>query len=166
GFNEDGIRKIVEIDESYFFKRKYNRGRLTNGVWYIGGIERGSRKTFLIPVPNRNAQTISRIFHDNVLPGTTIVTDQWRTYSSAIRTDPEYEHKYVNHSCNFVEPDDPSIHTQTIDGLWGHMERYLRGKSGISKEQQSEYLIQFLWEQKIEKRKRFNVLISLLQINN
>lgn len=165
GYNDDGTSKIVEIDESYFFKRKYNRGRLTNGQWYVGGVERGSKKTFLIPVSNRNQLTMRTIIQENVLPGTIIVTDQWRAYSAALRDDETYEHRPVNHSINFVDPEDPSVHTQTIDGLWGHMKKFLRGKSGISKEQQSEFLIQFLWEHKIDKRKRINVLLSLFRIN-
>lgn len=166
GLNEDGTSKIVEIDESFFFKRKYNRGRLTNGQWYVGGVERGSRKAFLIPVQNRNAQTIGQVIAENVLPGTTIITDQWRAYAACLNNNDRYGHRQVNHSLNFVDPEDPAVHTQTIDGLWGNMKRFLRGKNGISKEQQSEYLIQFLWEHMIEKRKRFNVLLTLLKINN
>ncbi|KAG0438095.1 hypothetical protein DMUE_3307 [Dictyocoela muelleri] len=37
GYNADGSSKIVEIDESLFFKRKYNRGPLTDGQWYVVG---------------------------------------------------------------------------------------------------------------------------------
>ena len=32
-----GPRKIVEIDEAKFGKRKYSRGRLVDGSWVIGG---------------------------------------------------------------------------------------------------------------------------------
>ncbi|KAF9754361.1 hypothetical protein NGRA_3355, partial [Nosema granulosis] len=60
GLNEDGTSKIVEIDESYFFKRKYNRGRLTNDQWYIGSVESGTKKAFIIQVPNRNARLLGK----------------------------------------------------------------------------------------------------------
>ena len=36
----------VEIDESKFGKRKYNRGRVVDGHWVFGGIERGSGECF------------------------------------------------------------------------------------------------------------------------
>ena len=37
----------VEIDESKFGKRKYNRGRVVDGRWVIGGMERGSGDSFM-----------------------------------------------------------------------------------------------------------------------
>ena len=42
-----GPGKVVEIDEAKFGKRKYNRGRLIEGRWVLGGIERGTGRMFL-----------------------------------------------------------------------------------------------------------------------
>ena len=53
-------RKGVEIDESKFDKRKYNRGRNVKGQWVFGGVERGSGKTFLAAVHDRtNSRKVS-----------------------------------------------------------------------------------------------------------
>ncbi|KZR97001.1 Uncharacterized protein APZ42_008350, partial [Daphnia magna] len=38
----------VEIDESKFGKRKYNRGKRVEGVWVVGGVERISGKCFFL----------------------------------------------------------------------------------------------------------------------
>ena len=48
--NENGNiePKIVEIDESKFFHRKYHRGAWREGHWVFGGIERGSNRCFLV----------------------------------------------------------------------------------------------------------------------
>ncbi|KAG0441294.1 hypothetical protein DMUE_1156 [Dictyocoela muelleri] len=162
-YKKDGTSNIVEIDKSLFFKRKYNRGRVTNGQWYLLEVERETKKAFIIPVLNRNCDTMSRIIYENILPGSIIITDQMRAYSFALQKSTVLEHKQINHSLNFVNPEDFSIHTQTIEGLWGLLKRYLRGKNGITKEQQFDFLIQFIWEQKIEKRKRFNCLLNILK---
>ncbi|GFS67219.1 putative transposase-like protein [Nephila pilipes] len=36
-----GLGDIVEIDESMFGKRKFNRGNRVNGSWVFGGVQRG-----------------------------------------------------------------------------------------------------------------------------
>jgi transposase-like protein len=161
-FNTDGTSKIVEIDESLFFKRKYQRGRLRNNQWYIGGIERGTRKVFMVPVENRNRETIYNVLCQNVANGTIIITDEWRAYGAAIRRHQNYEHRTINHSLFFVDPDDDQIHTQNVEGLWFRAKFYLRKKSGLKQEEFSTYLIKFLWEYKIEKRFRFAKLLNLL----
>ena len=40
GFNNNGSPIVVEIDESYFYHRKYHRGRVNVGEWVFGTVER------------------------------------------------------------------------------------------------------------------------------
>lgn len=165
GVSNDGVRKVVEIDESLFFKRKYNKGRVNNGTWYVGGIERGTREAFMLPVENRNTETMVRILMQHVLPGTTVITDKWAAYKKAMDEMNMYEHKVINHSINFVDPLDPTTHTQNIEGLWSRSKFFIRKRSGLHQDQHFEFLLQFIWEYKIEKRKRINSLLGLLQFN-
>ena len=52
----DGV--LLEIDESKFGKRKYNRGRRVDGCWEFGGIERVAKKCFFFQiVDDRSAET-------------------------------------------------------------------------------------------------------------
>ncbi|KCZ73858.1 hypothetical protein H311_05182, partial [Anncaliia algerae PRA109] len=66
---------IVQLDETKFGKRKYNKGHAVEGVWLFVGIEETvERKFFAISVPNRNSETLTRYILKNVLPGSIIVT--------------------------------------------------------------------------------------------
>ena len=40
GFDNNGSPIVVEIDESYFYHRKYHRGRVNVGEWVFGAVER------------------------------------------------------------------------------------------------------------------------------
>lgn len=75
-----GPNKVVEIDEAKFGRRKYNRGRILEGNWLFGGIERESKLFFMEPVVNRKKETLLEVIHRKIEPGTTIISDCWKAY--------------------------------------------------------------------------------------
>jgi len=74
---------IVEIDESKIGRRKYNRGHPVDGQWVFGGVERGSGRTFLVPVPDRTADTLVAIIREWIEPGMTVISDCWGCLSQS-----------------------------------------------------------------------------------
>lgn len=112
----------VEIDEGKFGKRKYNRGRLVDGQWILGGYCRETKKCFFVPVPKRDRETLLPIIIQNVLPGSTIITDCWKAYNTLNEHD--YIHLTVNHSLNFVDPV-TYANTQSIESQWWQIKRKL-----------------------------------------
>ena len=97
-----GPGKEVEIDESKFGKRKYNRGRAVDGHWVFGGMERGGGDSFLVGVDQRNAATLLPIIAQHVRPGTVVYSDEWAAYN-ALATTTGNTHLTVNHSLHFVD---------------------------------------------------------------
>ena len=75
-----GPGKIVQIEESKFGCRKYNRSRY-QGHWVFGEVERGMSKAFMVEVLDRSAATLLPLNQQHILPGTTVLSDVWRSYS-------------------------------------------------------------------------------------
>ncbi|XP_072943346.1 uncharacterized protein [Epargyreus clarus] len=122
-----GPGKIVQIDESKFGKRKYNRGRHIEGHWVLGMIEDGSEDLRLEVCPDnvRSAEVLVPLILKNVEVGTTIHTDYWRAYDCLPQHG--YIHKKVNHS----DPINPFIaedgtHTQRIEYQWRAIKRFFK----------------------------------------
>lgn len=109
---------VVEIDESKFGKRKYNRGHHVEGQWVFGGIERGTGKCFLVPVEKRDRATLIPLIQKYINPGSIIISDCWRAYD--VLSEYDFEHLKVNHSVNFVDPQS-GAHTNTVESLWRHV---------------------------------------------
>jgi hypothetical protein len=76
----DGPNKTVEIDASKFGRRKYHRGHPVKGQWVFGCVERESGRTFLVPVPDRTADTMTNVISAWIEPGTTPISDCWDAY--------------------------------------------------------------------------------------
>jgi transposase-like protein len=134
---------IVEVDESKFGKRKYNRGHQVEGVWVVGGVERtGERLAFLETVQDRSANTLLDIIQRNVLPGTIIYSDLWKGYSS-IQEICGLQHHTVNHSTHFVDPD-TGVHTNTIEGTWNGIKLCVPPRNR-NEEDMEWHLGEFIW---------------------
>ena len=92
----------VEIDETMYSRRKYNRGRIYPEQWVFGGICRKTGKCFLYTVQNRTKETLFGCIKANILPGTTIISDCWKAYNGIEEIEGhELKHLTVNHSENF-----------------------------------------------------------------
>lgn len=109
---------MVEIDETCLSKCKYERGRIIrSNQWMFGGIERETKKSFLVLVEKRDADSLLPIIQQYVLPGTTIFSDLWRAYGGIAGLPEGYQHLTVNHSENFVDPQ-TGAHTQNVENMW------------------------------------------------
>ena len=71
-----GLDHVVEIDESMWTKRKYNKGRKVNSQWVFGSIDRDTKNHFAVLVDRRDAATLLPIIEKFILRGTTIYSDQ------------------------------------------------------------------------------------------
>lgn len=139
-----GPGKTVEIDESAFGKRKYNRGRKMKTRWVVGGVDRETKKCFFVVVNNRDANTLHNVIREHVLPGTHIITDCWKGYCGVDRI--YYTHSTVNHSKHFINPSDRNIHTQGIESQWAKLKRDMRRRIGrMAVSRTDDYLVEYIW---------------------
>lgn len=115
-----GTGNIIEIDESKFGKRKYNRGHKVEGVWIFGAVERTTRRILLVPVYNRSRCLLEFIMFRYIKPYTIIFSDCWKSYSRLKNF--FFGHKTVNHSKEFVNRIE-NVHTNTIEGNWSGIKR-------------------------------------------
>ncbi|KFM60959.1 putative transposase-like protein, partial [Stegodyphus mimosarum] len=117
-----GKDKVVEIDESKFRKRKYNRDHRVEGQWVFGGVERGTGRLFLVAVHDRSMETLMRCIEEWIESGTTIYSDGWKSCKDLGKEG--FEHLTVNHSINFMDSES-GCHINTIESTWRHVKASL-----------------------------------------
>ena len=104
-----GLGRVVEINELKFGRRKYNHGTVVDGYWVFGGVERGTSRAFMVEVVERSKHTLLPIIQQYILPGTTIISDEWRVYHD-IGTLPGYTHQTMNQLCRSSDWGPYTIH--------------------------------------------------------
>jgi len=126
---------IVEVDESKFGHRKYNRGRIVEGVWILGLVERTQqRRTIMVTIKRKTAKSLRKRILKYVAEGSIIHSDGWKGYCGLENLG--YIHKTVNHKHNYVDPM-TGCHTNTIEGNWNGV------KCGIPKKHYNKKGIKF-----------------------
>ena len=132
----------MEIDDSKFGKRKYNRdrGRRVDGCCVFGGIERGSDKMFLSIVGNRSAATRIPIIQKYIKVGTKIHSDCWKSYDKLNTLG--YEHVTVNHSKEYYNHENDAC-TNTIESTWRAVKQSLP-KYGTVKSLYDSYFVEYI----------------------
>lgn len=141
---------VVEIDETFLVRRKYNRGRKVVQTWLFGGVERETKKFFVLPLTEpygekRDRKTLLPIIKKYIQPGSVIYSDGWRAYNTLGQEG--FLHESVNHSENFVDPENPKVHTQNIERLWRDVKEWIK-KPGIKAKYLMQYLSRYLFIKK------------------
>lgn len=139
-----GQRKTVEIDESMFGnKQKYNRGRVSEGQWVFGMVERDAGQSLFFRIPDHQQETlVTRLGREFIEPGTVIISDKFSPYFNL--NDVGYIHLMVNDSENFVDPY-TGAHSNAIEGLRSQVKRKLKAMNGTTRAKLPGYLDEFSW---------------------
>ena len=113
-------------------------------------------------VPDRSKETLLPIIGRICRPGTEIHSDEWGAYR-LIQEKLGFEHKTVNHSACFVNPDN-GVHTQNIESYWAKHKHMLKSMKGIKRGRLLMYLQECTWRDMVENHVFLNFL-KLIEIN-
>lgn len=122
--NEWPLDGDVEVDETYIGgKRPGTRERGAEGKTVVFGmLERGGEVMTKI-VPDVKKRTLQPIVSENVKTGSTVYTDELRSYRGLDKAG--YEHRTVNHSTGqYVSF---NSHVNSIEGFWARLKLTIRG---------------------------------------
>ena len=121
-----GAGHIVEIDETHLAVRKYHRGGMlvSEDEWVFCGIDRTTHEMFAARVQHRGEDTLIPLLRRFVNPESLIISDGWSVYTNNINAENGFPfYQWINHSSEFVNQLDSSVHTQTIERFNLHLKQ-------------------------------------------
>ena len=110
----------------------------------FGAVERGGRIRAGVIGKARTAENASSALCEFVLPASMIFTDDWSGYDPLVRMGYKH-HRRIKHSARIYV--DGNVHTQTIEGFFGHFKTDARGTHhSISHRWLGSYLNEWVWK--------------------
>lgn len=126
--------------------------------WVLGGVSRDDGRCLLRCVPNRAEDTLTPLVERHSDPDGTVFTDEWGGYCGLLNR------MTVCHQQGFRNPIAPFVHTNTIEGIWGHLKPL--GKHiyrGFPRKFLPQYLAEFMFRRNFRNYgNRFSVLSALI----
>jgi transposase-like protein len=169
---KDLFSSIIEMDETYVGGKprkekseiKNKRGRGTKKTPVIGMIDRNSKKVKAqVAEKNKDGKKLSgkqlmKIIEDNLLPNSTIITDEFSGYNRLNRSN-KYSHHVIDHSKDYCIG---NIHTNNIESFWATLKRGIYGiYHHISVKYMDKYLNEFTFRYNNRDRKDiFDLLVK------
>jgi transposase-like protein len=134
----------VQIDESLFAKRKFNRGKMIKQKWVFGVCEGKTQgRVYLTYVKDRSQKTLIAKIQKLIDVKAIINSDSWASYKPLRKLG--FVHNAVNHSEYFVDPV-TGAHTQRIECLWGVCKKWLRNHNYHHSDHLQDYLYEWCFK--------------------
>jgi len=140
---------IVEADETYVGGKNKNRhknkkvensqGRSTKDKTAVIGIKQRDGRIKAIPVNDTTTKTIHRLINKTVAKGTTICTDEYRSYNQLATQN--FNHVRVNHSAGVYV--DGVASTNSLESFWS---LFKRGFIGVYHQMSPAHLFRYVDE--------------------
>ena len=129
---------------------QYHRGWSPATEKWVFGLADTSQKPALCCmelVLRRDAATLLPIIQQHILPGTTILSDEWATYNRVAAIPQVAGHGIVNHSLHFVDPA-TGVNTQSVESYWNRVKIKFKRMMGVSSAQLALHLDEFMWRER------------------
>ena len=138
---ENPLDGDVEADETYIGgKRPGTRGRGAEGKTIVFGMLERDGEVMTKVVPNVKKHTLLQHVYENVEQGSTVHTDELRSYNDLSRIG--YRHETVNHGIGQYV--DKGSHVNGIEGFWARLKLSIRGTHiHVSGKHLNKYLKEF-----------------------
>ena len=121
------LQSIIEADETYVggkprYKDKNNkRGRGASGkTSVVGAVQREGEVRAEVTDDTKGRTVLGFIEQSVDVSESSLITDEYKAYTNAYKLMP---HRTVSHEEGYVDPDDSTLHTNTIEGFWSLLKR-------------------------------------------
>jgi molybdenum-dependent DNA-binding transcriptional regulator ModE len=155
------LLKEVEIDETYVGGRRHGKtGRGAEGKTPVIGMVERKGKVVAKVVSNVKSSTVMPLVNKQVIPLTTVYTDEFSLYDTLPYV---YPHECVNHGKK--EYVVGKAHTNTIEGFWSLVKRGIDGTNhAVSPKYLQGYVnaYSFRWNHRDEDEPMFLQILSKL----